>query len=183
MIWGKKEPSQDEPLGIYAGRAHSLPGLRDGAVVTLPNDPENSGRALLLLQSAGLLHLRTGTAVGATVQDVTDNPGHLQWRLLEAEQLPRSLDDADLAVINMNYALASKLDPVTGNGNGPLGAYLVRHGFSGIRDGRFNFRALQGRKIGRSGAVKGSVEIVNGEPLNVIIGEDAVVAFSFDLSM
>lgn len=100
-----------EPLGIYAGRAHSLSGLRDGAVVTLPNDPANSGRALLLLQSAGLLHLRTGTAVGATVQDVSDNPGHLKLRLLEAAQLPRSLDDADLAVINMNYALAAKLDP------------------------------------------------------------------------
>ena len=100
-----------EPLGIYAGLAHSLSGLRDGAVVTLPNDPANSGRALLLLQSAGLLRLRTGTAVGATVQDVTDNPGHLQLRLLEAAQLPRSLDDADLAVINMNYALAAKLDP------------------------------------------------------------------------
>ncbi|QEE30212.1 PhzF family phenazine biosynthesis isomerase [Terriglobus albidus] len=74
-------------------------------------------------------------------------------------------------------------DPVTGNGNGPLGAYLVKHGFSGIRDGRFSFQALQGRKIGRPGVVKGSVEIVNGEPRSVIVGEDAVVAFSFDLAI
>jgi PhzF family phenazine biosynthesis protein len=94
-------------------------------------------------------------------------------------------DDTEYIAESRMFAPAVGIpeDPVTGNGNGPLGAYLVKHGFSGIRDGRFNFRALQGRKIGRPGVVKGSVEIVNGQPLNVIIGEDAVVAFSFDLSM
>ena len=74
-------------------------------------------------------------------------------------------------------------DPVTGNGNGPLGAYLVKHGFSGIQNGRFSYQALQGRKMGRPGVVKGSVDVVNGEPRDVIIGEDAVVAFSFELSI
>jgi len=100
-----------EPLGIYAGRSNTLSALPQNAIITVPNDPANSGRALLLLQAAGLLQLRTGAAVGATVQDISQNPKHLQIRLLEAAQLPRSLQDADVAVINMNYALAAKLDP------------------------------------------------------------------------
>ena len=94
-------------------------------------------------------------------------------------------DDTEYIAESRMFAPAVGIpeDPVTGNGNGPLGAYLVKHGFSGIRDGRFSFRALQGRRIGRPGVVKGGVEIVNGEPLNVTIGEDVVVAFSFDLSL
>lgn len=100
-----------EPLGIYAGRSKALNALPQNAVITIPNDPANSGRALLLLQAAGVLQLRTGAAVGATVQDISQNPKHVQIRPLEAAQLPRSLQDADVAVINMNYALAAKLDP------------------------------------------------------------------------
>ena len=101
-----------EPLGIYAGRTKSLDALPDDAIIAIPNDPANSGRALLLLQVAGLIHLRTGNAVGATVQDISDNPKHLQIRELEAAQLPRSLRDVEIAVINMNYALAANLNPL-----------------------------------------------------------------------
>jgi YaeC family lipoprotein len=101
-----------EPLGIYAGRSKSLQGLKDGAVITIPNDPANSGRALLLLQAAHLITLKSGMAVKTTVQEISQNPYHLRIRELEAAQLPRSLDDADLAVINMNYALAAKLNPL-----------------------------------------------------------------------
>jgi PhzF family phenazine biosynthesis protein len=74
-------------------------------------------------------------------------------------------------------------DPVTGNGNGPLGAYLVKHGLAGIQNGTFTYQALQGRKIGRPGVVKGFVETVNGEPISVEIGEDAVAVFSFDIRL
>jgi D-methionine transport system substrate-binding protein len=101
-----------EPLGLYPGRVKSLGGLRDGALIAIPNDPVNSGRSLLLLQSAGLLQLRTGTATGATIADISTNPRHLQIKELEAAQLPRSLVDCDAAVINTNYALAAKLDPL-----------------------------------------------------------------------
>jgi PhzF family phenazine biosynthesis protein len=74
-------------------------------------------------------------------------------------------------------------DPVTGNGNGPLGAYLVKHGFTGIQNGTFIYQGLQGRKMGRPGVVKGAVEIVDGEPTSVEIGEDAVAVFSFDIHL
>jgi YaeC family lipoprotein len=101
-----------EPLGIYAGRSRSLEGLKDGAVITIPNDSANSGRALLLLQAANLIHLRTGASVSTTVEDIDANIHHLRIRELEAAQLPRSLNDADLAVINMNYALVAHLNPM-----------------------------------------------------------------------
>ncbi len=100
-----------EPLGLYPGRLHSLAALKEGAMVAIANDPVNSGRGLLLLQAAGLLRLRTGTSLQTTVQDVSENPHQLQIRELEAAQLPRSLKDVDLAVINANYALAAGLDP------------------------------------------------------------------------
>lgn len=101
-----------EPLGIYPGRTRSLQQLGDGATVAIPNDPLNSGRSLLLLQAAGLLHLRTGNSLQTTVHDISDNPHHLRIQELEAAQLPRSLTDVDVAAINTNYALAGGLDPL-----------------------------------------------------------------------
>ena len=101
-----------EPLGLYPGRTKTLSALPDGAIIAIPNDPVNSGRGLLLLQSAGLIKLRTGTNTTTTLQDVSSNPKHLKISELEAAQLPRSLRDVDAAVINTNYALAAKLNPL-----------------------------------------------------------------------
>jgi YaeC family lipoprotein len=101
-----------EPLGLYPGRTKTLSALPDGAIIAIPNDPVNSGGGLLLLQSAGLIKLRTGTHIKTTLQDVSENPKHLKISELEAAQLPRSLRDVDAAVINTNYALAAKLNPL-----------------------------------------------------------------------
>ena len=101
-----------EPLGLYPGRTKSLGALPVGALIAIPNDTVNSGRGLLLLQSAGLIQLRTGTNTSTTLQDVSKNPRHLRISELEAAQLPRSLQDVDAAVINTNYALAAKLNPL-----------------------------------------------------------------------
>jgi YaeC family lipoprotein len=101
-----------EPLGLYPGRTKTLSALPDGAIIAIPNDPVNSGRGLLLLQSAGLIQLRTGTKTSTTLEDVSQNPRHLRISELEAAQLPRSLRDVDAAVINTNYALAAKLNPL-----------------------------------------------------------------------
>jgi D-methionine transport system substrate-binding protein len=98
------------PMGIYPGRTKTLP-LSDGAIVSLPNDPVNLGRGLLLLQSAGLIGVKAGSSATLTVRDVTGNPKHLQFRELEAAQLPRSLQDVDAAVINANFALDAGLSP------------------------------------------------------------------------
>ncbi len=96
--------------GIISNKVHDLKDVPDGATVAIPNDPTNGGRGLLLLQQAGLLKLKDGTVYKATPKDVVENPKHLKFKELEAAQLPRSLDDVDLATITMNYVLSSGID-------------------------------------------------------------------------
>ncbi|SMC47708.1 MetQ/NlpA family ABC transporter substrate-binding protein [Sporomusa malonica] len=100
-----------EPMGIYSKKVKSLNDVQNGAQIGIPNDPTNGGRALALLAKAGLIKLKDGAGVNATVKDITENPKNLKIRELEAPQLPRSLDDVALAVINTNYALEAKLVP------------------------------------------------------------------------
>ena len=100
-----------EPFGIYAGKTASIEELADGASVAIPNDGSNETRALLLLQDAGLIKLKDGIdpTSDATKLDITENPKNLDIQEIAAEQLPRSLADVDLAVINGNYALQAGL--------------------------------------------------------------------------
>ena len=98
-------------MAIYPGKTKSLDVLRDGARVSLPNDPVNQARALYLLQSAGLVTLRPGVGSRAALMDVAASPRHLNLVELDASQLPRSRDDVDLAVINANFALDAGLNP------------------------------------------------------------------------
>ncbi len=98
-----------EPFGIYAGKSDSLDELADGAEVLVPNDVTNEARALLLLQEQGLLTLKEDAGLEATINDITENPKNLDIVELEAAQLPRSLQDADIAVINGNYAIEAGL--------------------------------------------------------------------------
>lgn len=100
-----------EPMSVFSKKIKDLKDLPDGARVAIPNDPTNSGRALLVLQSAGLIKLRDGALITATPQDITENKKNLQFSELEAPQLPRSLEDADISVININFALEAKLNP------------------------------------------------------------------------
>jgi D-methionine transport system substrate-binding protein len=101
-----------EPLGLYSNSAKSIGELKDGAVIAIPNDPTNGGRALLLLQSNGLITLKPEAGLTATPLDITGNPKNLRFRELEAAQLPRALGDVDAAVINGNYALEAGINPV-----------------------------------------------------------------------
>ncbi|WP_288480352.1 MetQ/NlpA family ABC transporter substrate-binding protein [uncultured Deinococcus sp.] len=101
-----------EPIGVYSRRAQKLSDLKAGATIAIPNDPSNSGRALKLLERAGLIRLKAGVGVSATVLDITTNVKRLRFRELEAAQLPRALDDVDAAVINTNYALDAGLNPL-----------------------------------------------------------------------
>jgi D-methionine transport system substrate-binding protein len=100
-----------EPLGIYSRKVKSLEEVPEGAVVTIPNDATNGGRALLLLAANNLITLREGAGTTTTVRDITGNPRQLEITELEAAQLPRALDDATLSVINGNYALEADLQP------------------------------------------------------------------------
>ncbi len=100
-----------EPLGIYSKKITALANLKDEAVVGIPNDATNGGRALNLLEAQGLLTLKEGVGFKATVNDITANPKNLKIIELEAAQLIRSLEDTDIAVINGNYALEGGLIP------------------------------------------------------------------------
>ena len=100
-----------EPMGIYSKKIKELTALPDGASIAIPNDPTNGGRSLLLLEKAGLLKLREGAGVKATVQDIADNPKNLKFQEVEAAQVPRTLDDVDAAVINTNFAMQVNLVP------------------------------------------------------------------------
>lgn len=99
------------PMGIYSEKLKSLDDLAEGAKVALPNDPTNGGRALLLLQARGVITLKEDVGLTPSPLDVMDNPRKLQFLELEAAQLPRALADADIAIINTNYALDADLDP------------------------------------------------------------------------
>ncbi len=98
-----------EPFGIYPGKTTSLDALKDGAEIAVPNDTTNEARALQLLEQQGLLKLREGAGLEATVKDITENPRNLKITELPAEQLSRALSDVDFAIINGNYALSAGL--------------------------------------------------------------------------
>lgn len=98
-----------EPFGIYAGKTASLDALADGAKVSVPNDTTNEARALLLLEAQGLIKLKEGAGLKATKLDIVENPKNLDIQEIEAAQLPRTLSDVDIAVINGNYAIDAGL--------------------------------------------------------------------------
>lgn len=98
-----------EPFGVFPGRSDDLASIADGATISVPNDPTNEGRALLLLQDLGLIALDEAAGVTATVTDITDNPHNLQFLEQEAAVLPSTLADVDFAIINGNYAIDAGL--------------------------------------------------------------------------
>lgn len=102
-----------EPMGIYSKKIKKLEELPNNAIVSIPNDPTNGGRALLLLAKANLLKLKDGVAEMATVQDIVENPKNLQVQEIEAAQLPRTLEDVDISIINTNFAMNAELNPMT----------------------------------------------------------------------
>jgi D-methionine transport system substrate-binding protein len=85
--------------------------LPEGATIAIPNEGSNAGRALLLLQKAGLITLKNPTDALATPKDIATNPKKFKFRELESAVLPRVLDQVDLDMINTNYALEAKLSP------------------------------------------------------------------------
>lgn len=98
------------PLGVYSTKRKTLADVKDGDRITLPNDPSNLARALVLLEQNKLITIKPGVdAIRASEKDVDQNPHKLKFIPLEAAQLPRSLGDAEYAIINGNFAISSGL--------------------------------------------------------------------------
>ena len=97
-------------MGVYSDKVKDVKDIKEGAIVAIPNDPTNGGRGLVLLEKAGLIKLKEGVGFKATIADIAENPKNLQFKELEAAQLPRSLADVDAAAITMNYVMSAGLD-------------------------------------------------------------------------
>ena len=99
------------PMAIYSNKIKNINQTPKGAIVTIPNDPSNQARALILLQKAGLITLKPGVDVMATPNDIASNPKQLKIQPLDAATLSRTLPDVTMAVINTNYAILARLYP------------------------------------------------------------------------
>ncbi|SRR5579883_87951 len=99
------------PMGIYSQKIKDLQKIPMNAIVAIPNDPSNEGRALLLLQKAGLIRISESAGLYATPANIIENQKRLNFKELDAAQLARSLPDVDIALINTNYAMSSGLSP------------------------------------------------------------------------
>ncbi|MCU9948770.1 MULTISPECIES: MetQ/NlpA family ABC transporter substrate-binding protein [unclassified Pseudomonas] len=99
-----------EPFGAYSTKIKTLGELKDGASVAIPNDPVNTGRALVLLHEAGLITLKDPSNTLATQRDIAENPKKLKIRELEGALLARSVSQVDLAFVFANYALEAGID-------------------------------------------------------------------------
>jgi D-methionine transport system substrate-binding protein len=93
------------PMGIYSTSVKDVKDLKKGAKIGLPNDPTNGARALILFEQAGLIKLKDGVGVKATLKDIEENKNDYQFIELEASQIPRQLEELDAAAINTNFAI------------------------------------------------------------------------------
>ena len=101
------------PIGLYSKKADTVADLPEGAVIGVPNDPSNEGRALRLLQQQGMIKLKEGTGILATIADITENPKKVEIKELDAGVVGRAIDDLDAAVVNTDWALKTGLKPET----------------------------------------------------------------------
>jgi len=99
------------PIAGYSKQVTSVAEIADGSRIAVPNDPTNLGRSLLLLEQQGLIKLRDGVGLSGTVRDIVENPKNITIVELDAAQLPRSLDDVALSIINTTYASSINLTP------------------------------------------------------------------------
>ncbi len=99
------------PLGLYSRKYKKFEDIPAGSVITLPNDPTNEARGLILLENKGLIKLNPKAGLKATIRDIVENPKRITFRAIEAPQLPRTLDDAAAAIINGTWAMQTGFIP------------------------------------------------------------------------
>ncbi|MEC0266371.1 MetQ/NlpA family ABC transporter substrate-binding protein [Paenibacillus anseongense] len=99
------------PIGLYSKKIKNVSEIKEGDELGLPNDPSNGARALILFERAGLIKLKEGVGVKATVRDIVENPKKLKFKELEAPFIPKALPDLTAAVINTNYAVDNGFVP------------------------------------------------------------------------
>ncbi len=142
-----------EPLGLYSEKVNSVKDLEEGSLIAIPSDSVNGARALLLLETNGLIEVDDEAGLAATERDITENPKKLEFKAIEAAQLPRVLPDVDGAVINGNYALEAGFNPAKDailleGGESPYANILVvREGDEGDERIGVVLKHLQSQKV------------------------------------
>lgn len=142
-----------EPLGVYSKRIDKIENLKKGGVVAIPNDPTNGGRALILLHNNGIIKLKNPQELLATEFDIIENKNNLKFKSLDAAQIPRVLEDADLVVVNGNYAIEAGLNPlkealiIEGKESPYANLIAVRKGDVNREDIQKLVKALQSEKV------------------------------------
>lgn len=99
------------PMGGYSKKLKTIDELKDKSKIGIPNDPTNGGRALLLLEKVGLIKLKEDSSLLPSMKDIQENKKNIKIIELEAPQLPRAIDDLDIALINTDWVLVSNMDP------------------------------------------------------------------------
>ncbi|MGI6581100.1 MAG: MetQ/NlpA family ABC transporter substrate-binding protein [Erysipelotrichaceae bacterium] len=121
--------------------------------IAIPNDTTNEARALLLLQNLGLITLKEGASILATINDIVDNPYDIKFNEVEAAQLPNILQDVDYAVINSNYAISAGINPVKdslgieGGSSFYANILAVKKGNENLPEVKALIAALQSQKV------------------------------------
>lgn len=153
-----------------------------GLVIAVPNDTTNEARALLLLEANGIIKLKEDAGITATIMDITENPKNIEFKEVEAAQLPNILQDVDYAVINSNYAIAAGLNPMDqaltmeGSASAYSNILAVKEGTESTDKIKALVAALESQKVADfiSETYKGSVVSVVENPTD---GYDASVNY------
>ncbi|SIR23306.1 D-methionine transport system substrate-binding protein [Rhizobium sp. RU20A] len=125
------------PIGLYSKKAKSVAEIAEGASIGVPNDPSNEGRALRVLQNEGLIKLKDGTGILATIADIVENPKKIEIKELDAGIVGRSIDDLDAAVVNTDWALKAGLSPAERIAQEPIADNPYRN-FIAVKEGSEN---------------------------------------------
>ncbi|MBB3423970.1 D-methionine transport system substrate-binding protein [Rhizobium sp. BK312] len=125
------------PIGLYTKKYKTVAELPKGAVIGVPNDPSNEGRALRVLQNEGVIKLKDGTGILVTTADIVENPKNVEIKELDAGIVGRSIDDLDAAVVNTDWALKSGLTPKDRIAQEPIDGNPYRN-FIAVKQGSEN---------------------------------------------
>ncbi|GAJ93983.1 MetQ/NlpA family lipoprotein [Agrobacterium sp. SHOUNA12C] len=125
------------PIGLYTKKYKTVAELPKGAVIGVPNDPSNEGRALRVLQNEGVIKLKDGTGILATIADIVGNPKNVEIKELDAGIVGRSIEDLDAAVVNTDWALKSGLSPKDRIAQEPIDGNPYRN-FIAVKQGNEN---------------------------------------------
>ena len=155
-------------MGVYSNKITSLKALKAGDKIALPNDPSNETRALLLLQQAKLIQLKSGQTE-LTPEDITSNPKQLKWVTLDAANLPGELPDVTAAVINTTFAKPAGLSTSQ--------AILLEN-----RDSPYTNLIVTTQKLSQSKKIKELVKAYQSKPVTTkaraLFGDSAIAGFN-----